>query len=74
MEGWRGRTAYETFIVGAVSEAFDAVPDCAAYCLLCSYLVSYTLCMINCGWETRTPMEKAPPKSDNATHGHGSRE
>ena len=27
------RTADQPFVVGAVAEAFDAVPDCSSYCL-----------------------------------------
>jgi hypothetical protein len=68
------RTTKHSFVVGAVPETLDAVPYCSSYCLfpVSVSFVHYYLMFL----ETieRTPMQKAPPKSDKATQGQGSRE
>ena len=53
--------------VGRVAEAFDTVPDGAADGLVLSVTFEET------GRGTRTPMQKAPPKSLKMTKGQGSR-
>lgn len=67
------RTADESFVVGAIAEAFDAVPDGSSYCLWIAGLAADSVKVFK-EMRVRTPMLNAPPKSDNATHGHGSRE
>jgi len=81
------RTSYSTLAVWTVPEAFNAVPYCplvskdplknprmvACTCTTdslkpCQYLLPDTRL------ERHTPIQKAPPKSLRATHGHGSLE
>ena len=68
-------TSYSSLAVGAVSVSFNTVPYCSADCLS----QSVSLCLLfpvrsTLQAQERTPMQNAPPKSDNATHGQGSRE
>lgn len=63
-------SAYPSFAVGAVSEPFDTVPDGAANSLSSWNLVSRDsreICPKVNRIGRRTPIQKAPPKSDKAT-------
>lgn len=71
----RWLTSYSSLAVGAVPVSLNTVPYCSADCLsqivrLCP-LFFYPHALRA---RKPTPMQNAPPKSDNATHGQGSRE
>lgn len=78
-----------TFAIGGVAETFYAVPDCAtdSLCQDRQWLAMLSNFMSDIigeeggkerwvmgGRECLTPIQKAPPKSLRATHGHGSLE
>jgi hypothetical protein len=67
---------YPSLPVRAVSEAFDTVPDGTTDGLRRRKPVSHDITIegIGEGEGEHTPIQKAPPKSDKATQGQGSRE
>lgn len=63
-------TSYPSFTIRTVSVSFDTVPYCSTNRL---YLVISNR-KTTLQSDIHTPIQNAPPKSDKATHGQGSRE